>query len=78
LGKDWQLGDSELVPQEREKSGTKKYPVVGIFGVKEKKVRDKGGFFGGRMKFVDLAHEFDFPVIVFRLVLSAHRRNLIY
>jgi hypothetical protein len=32
--------------QEREKSGTKKYPVLGIFWVKSKKVRGKGGLFG--------------------------------
>lgn len=36
----------ELVSQEREKSGTKKYPVLGIFRVKEKNVRGKGGFLG--------------------------------
>jgi hypothetical protein len=33
LVKDWQLAGSELVSQEREKSGTKKYPVLGIFQI---------------------------------------------
>jgi hypothetical protein len=40
------LGGSELVPQEKKKSGTKKYPVLGIFGMKAEKVMGKGGFFG--------------------------------
>jgi hypothetical protein len=35
-----------LVAQEREKSGTKKHPVLGIFWGKIEKVRGNGGFLG--------------------------------
>ena len=34
----------KLVHQEREKSGTKKYPVEGIFGGKEKNAREREVF----------------------------------
>ena len=45
LVKDWQLGGRELVSQEREKSGTKKYPVLGIFRGKSEKIEGEGSNF---------------------------------
>jgi hypothetical protein len=40
------LGGSELVRPRKGFLGSKKYPVLGIFGGKEKKVKWKGRFLG--------------------------------
>jgi hypothetical protein len=62
-------GGRELVSQEREKSGTKKYPVLGIFLGKSGKSEGEGRLFGLQCKiFLSWVISLGIPDLVFRFL----------